>query len=274
MKQITYFLFFVFFQFLSFGQSISGLVHLTLGNPSKAITNVTSSGNYLLVKESYALSYNNASKIPNWVAWHVSKDWIGGDVKRSNNFRKDETLPDNWIKIAPSEYEDSGFDRGHMCPSGDRTKEKELNSETFLMTNMIPQAPNNNRVTWRLLEEYCRNLVDQGNELYIYSGAIGIGGEGSYGYANYIGKDSILVPHYIWKIILSIPDGENDIQRINNNTSIITILMPNNQTVNERPWWYYTTTVDELEKRTGYDFLTNISFSIQEVLESKKFEKE
>ena len=117
-------------------------IHLKYGNPSKA--NSKDINNYLLVKPQYALSYNCKTGIPNWVSWQLDRSWLGS-VDRSNDFRPDSNLPNGCYVVRPSDYRGSGYDRGHMTPSGDRTKTQSDNSETFLMTNMIPQAPANNR---------------------------------------------------------------------------------------------------------------------------------
>jgi endonuclease G len=69
--------------------------------------------------------------------------------------------------VRPTDYTGSGYDRGHIAPSADRTRNEADNSSTFLMTNMMPQVPEVNRGVWGDLEEYCRELVQQGKELYI-----------------------------------------------------------------------------------------------------------
>jgi endonuclease G len=74
------------------------------------------------------------------------------------------------------------------------------------MTNMMPQAPNNNQGPWAQLEEYSRTLVDQGNELYIIMGGAGQGGVGSNGAANTIAGGQIVVPAYTWKVIIVLPN--------------------------------------------------------------------
>ncbi|WP_457824569.1 DNA/RNA non-specific endonuclease, partial [Staphylococcus aureus] len=88
----------------------------------------------------------------------------------------DESLPSDWYRVSPGNYTNSGFDRGHNCPSADRTNTTASNSTTFLMTNIIPQAPDNNRNTWANLEEYTRHLVENGQEVYVIMGNYGAGG--------------------------------------------------------------------------------------------------
>lgn len=242
--------------------------NLALGNPSGALSNILYPNNYLMVKPQYVLSYNNSKLTSNWVSWHLSSAWIGS-APRQNNFRADNTLPSTWVWVGGTDYSSSGFDRGHMCPSADRTGSTTDNSATFLMTNMVPQAPNNNQITWANLENYCRKLVDEGNELYIISGPWGQGGTGSAGYKTTISSKKITVPSYVWKVIVVLPVGSNDISRINTSTRVIAVWMPNTQTVKNQPWGYYRTTVDYIESKTGYNFLSNISSSIQSVIESK-----
>src|SRR5690349_9344962 len=113
--------------------------HLTMGNPSSAKADPADSENFLMVKPQYVLSYNKKKATPNWVSWHLSKEWLGNE-DRSNNFRADDSLPNGWFRVTQKSFARSGFDRGHVCPSGDRTASHDDNSATFLMTNMMPQA--------------------------------------------------------------------------------------------------------------------------------------
>ncbi|MCX7922530.1 MAG: DNA/RNA non-specific endonuclease [Clostridia bacterium] len=252
---------------LSVSAAVSDNDHMALGNPSNAVTDITSPNNYLMMKSQYDLSYNNTKHIPNWVSWHLYSGDIGS-TSRQDDFRSDTSLPSGWYRTVPSDYTYSGFDKGHMCPSADRTSSVTNNSATFLMTNMIPQAPKNNQVTWANLETYARNLVSQGNELYIISGPYGQGGTGSNGYKTTIGN-GIVVPSKTWKVIVVIPNGDNDLSRITTSTRVIAVLMPNDQTCSNNPWGYYRVSVDSLESLTGYNFLSNIPETIQTTLESK-----
>ncbi len=242
--------------------------NMALGNPSGAVTSTAYANNYLMNKTQYSLSYNNSKLTCNWVSWHLSTAWLGS-TPRQDDFRADATLPSGWVQVGGSDYSGSGFDRGHMCPSADRTGSVTDNSATFLMTNMVPQAPNNNQITWANLENYCRTLVNAGNELYIISGPWGQGGTGSNGTKSTISSKNIVVPSYVWKIIVVLPVGSNDVTRITSSTRVIAVWMPNTQTVSSQSWGYYRTTVDYLESKTGYNFLSNVSTTIQSAIESK-----
>lgn len=242
--------------------------HLTLGNPSNAVTNTSSANNYLIKKNAFALSYNKNKNIANWVAWHLSTAWKG-DIDRQNDFRPDPSLPENWYEVNPRDYTNTGFDKGHLCPSDDRDGILEENQETFFMTNMIPQAPDNNRGLWKTLEEYERILTQEGNEVYVFAGTLGQGGTGANGFAKTIGKnENITVPASLWKIIVVLPIGQNDAARINTNTRIIAVNIPNNNNVGADSWRKYRVSVDEIERLTGYDFLSNVSPNIQAVIEA------
>ena len=242
--------------------------NMALGNPSGATTNVSNPNNYLMVKPQYTLSYNNSKGEANWVSWHLSTAWLGS-TDRCDCFTSDATLPSSFFHATTSNYTSTGFDRGHLCPSGDRTYSDTDNSRTFLMTNMTPQAPNMNEVTWEAFESYCRSLATAGNELYIIAGWSGQGGSGSNGgTTNTIASGAINVPAYFWKIAVILPVGTNDVSRITTSTRVITVKMPNTQTVNAHTWDYYRTSVDAIETLTGYDFLSNVPVSIQAVIEA------
>lgn len=247
----------------------SSSVHLTMGNPSGAITNTAYPANYLFEKPQYVMSYNRDKGIANWVSWHLASSWLGS-TPRQDDFRNDTSLPAGWYQVLGTSYSGSGFDRGHMCPSADRTLTVSDNSSTFLMTNMIPQAPDNNQGPWANLENYCRTLVSQGNELYIISGGYGQGGIGANGGTSYtINGGKVWVPARTWKVIVVLPNGTNDVTRVSTSTRVIAIDMPNQQGIRSANWGTYRTTVDAIEQATGYDFLSAVSTTIQASIENK-----
>ncbi|KER10389.1 MAG: hypothetical protein HY22_05890 [[Candidatus Thermochlorobacteriaceae] bacterium GBChlB] len=243
-------------------------VHLTMGNPSGAVTSTSSPSNYLMVKSQYALAYQRDLGIPRWVSWHLDRSWLGS-APRQDDFRADGTLPSGWYRVSNTSYTGSGFDRGHMCPSADRTNSITNNSATFLMTNMIPQAPDNNQGPWARLEDYCRTLVNQGNELYIICGAYGSGGTGSAGYKTSIDGGRVRVPSRTWKVIVVLPSGTNDVARVTTSTRVIAVNMPNSQGIRSANWGSYRTSVDAIESATGLNLLSAVPSSIQTTIEAR-----
>ena len=243
--------------------------NLALGNPSNAATTTTTPNNYLMLKSQYALAYNSSKGGPNWVSWHLSSAWKGTAV-RLDNFATDTYIPTTMVRVNSTDYASTGFDRGHQCPSDDRDGSADDNTATFLMSNMLPQSPNLNRVTWANLEAYCRTLLTSGNELYIITGGYGQGGTGSNGgVTNTIAGTKINVPSRCWKVIVILPVGTNDVARINTATRVIAVDMPNTQTVSANAWGTYRTSVDAIEAATGYDFLTALPVSLQGSLETR-----
>lgn len=236
----------------------SSNVHLTMGNPSNAATDINQPFNYLMEKSTYALSYHRDNRRPNWVSWHLDTSWLG-TTPRQDDFRADTTLPAGWYRVTATDYSGSGYDRGHMCPSGDRTKTVADNSSTFLMTNMIPQAPDNNQQTWASLESYCRTLAGQGNELYIISGGWGTSGV--------IGSGVVALPTRTWKVIMVLPAGIDDVSRVTTSTRLIAVDLPNQNGIST-DWRTFRVSVDQIESMTGYDFFSNVPTSIQSVIES------
>jgi endonuclease G len=241
--------------------------HLTLGNPSGATADVNQPTNYLLAKSQYALSYHRDRGIPNWVSWHLSSEWLGS-AARQDDFRADPDLPAAWYHVQANSYTGSGFDRGHNCPSADRTSTVADNSATFLMSNMVPQAPRNNQQTWANLEDYCRTLVGQGNELYVICGSYGRGGTGTNGYATTLDQGRVTVPAHCWKVVVVLPIGTNDASRVSATTRVIAIDTPNDNGLSTA-WGTYRTSVDAIEAATGLDVLSAVSSSVQQAVEAR-----
>lgn len=241
--------------------------NMALGNPSGAQTNLTMANNYLLTRSQYSLSYNNSRGTCNWVSWHLSSAWKGS-ATRCDCFSMDPLLPTSFYRATTSNYTNTGFNRGHMCPSEDRDGSAADNEATFYMSNIIPQAPNNNQITWGNMEAYLQSLLNT-NEIYIISGCYGQGGTGSNGgTTNTIAGGSITVPSRIWKVAVVLPIGGNDLSRISPSTRVIAVDMPNTQTVNSQPWGFYRTSVDAIETATGYNFLSNVDAGIQSSIEA------
>ncbi|MBB6271126.1 endonuclease G [Pedobacter cryoconitis] len=242
--------------------------NLLLGNPTNAQPSINSTANYLMDQTYFTESYNRDKGTPNWVSWHISSTDLGS-ASRSDNFRADVNLPSGWYAVGNSSYSGSGFDRGHNCPSGDRTSNSTANSATFLMTNMIPQAPKNNQQTWANLENYTRSLVTAGNEVYIVMGSYGSGGTGTNGYQTTIDGGRVNVPSRVWKVIVVIPNGNNDLSRITTSTRVIAVNTPNDQSTVNADWKQYLTTVRSIEAAAGVNIMSNVSQSIQDVIENR-----
>ena len=228
---------------------------LPLGNPSNAVFNQSSPDNYLMTGEYFSLSYNRSKGIPNWVAWRLNKNSFG-ESQRQNDFRPDNRLPDNWEKVLPSDYGGSGYDRGHLCPSADRSSSAGANSTTFLMTNMSPQKHDLNAGPWEKLESYSRSMARRNMTLYIIAGHYGEKGKL---------KNKVTIPTNFWKIVIAVPSGTD----INKDTRIIAADMPNVDGIEEKNWRDYKTTVRQIEQKTGYNFLNVLSTDVQSALETK-----
>jgi DNA/RNA endonuclease G (NUC1) len=236
---------------------------LILGNPSGATADIGNENNYLMPKPQYTLSYNRSNATPNWVAWRLDSSWIGSF--NNGDFAPDTTLPAGWYRVLPEDYAEPVYDRGHMCPAGDRTNSQENNSATFLMTNIVPQHPDNNQGPWNDFENYCRSLASAGNEIYIFTGPSGnIGTIGS------TPQNRITIPAVTWKVVLVLPNGSNDLARISKATRVFGIVITNQAQNRNTPWRSFRVTVDQVERLTGYDFFKAIPKNTQEMIERRR----
>src|SRR5262249_21236478 len=157
-----------------------------------------------------------------------------GSAPRSEFF-PDPDLPRGFHRVTPKDYSGIGFDRGHMCPHGDRSATPEAANSTFVMTNMVTQSPHSNQRGWDDFEDYCLYVVRHKHQgLYIVAGPQGEGGEGTNGRVETIAGGKVTVPAKCWKVVLAIDDGTGgaeDIGRVGPNTRTIAVVMPNDQSV-------------------------------------------
>ena len=136
------------------------------------------------------------------------------------------------------------------------------------MTNMMPQLPANNQGPWNDFEIYIRSLVNQGNEVYQFTGPVGnIGTIG----ATMVPDQRVRIPQFTWKVVLIIPNGSNDVARASSKSTRVLGIIVSNQTISQSaPWRNFRVTVDAVEQLTGYDFFSAIPKSTQEIIEKRR----
>jgi endonuclease G len=235
--------------------------HTTLGIPSASSTGNPNS--FLSVKSGYVLSYNSGRKVPNWVSWELNTSYLGS-VDRQDDFRPDDTLPANLPQAQLSDYSGSGYDRGHMCPSADRTLTVAANSQTFFLSNMVPQAANNNQGPWAAMENDLRTIARSGKELFIISG-------GTFSSTSNTIGTGVVVPDKTFKVVVVLDAVGQGPSSVTTGTRVIGVMMPNenNQISRTADWRSFRVSVDSIEAATGQNFLSDVDPAIQAVVEAR-----
>jgi endonuclease G len=202
----------------------------------------------LVYHQAFVLNYAEEFEQASWVIYKLVKAAVYGKAKRSNFF-----LTDNAVSTGSATYYDyarSGYDRGHLCPAADFRHSKELEDETFYMSNMSPQNHDFNAGIWNDLENKVRSWVKKRNELIIVTGPVLKKG------LKTIGKTTqIAVPEEYYKIIFD-PESEQ----------AIAFLMPNAPSIELIK--SYALSIDELELKTKIDFFEKLPDHLEQKIES------
>lgn len=238
---------------------INDKAQMLLGNPDKATTDSRNSKRFLIRRPQYAMSYNDALRWSNWVSWKLDASDMGKEPR--SQFQPDTNLPSGYTIVTPTDYTRSGYDRGHNCPSADRSAHVEDNRAVFLMSNITPQAHGMNAGPWEKLESECRTLARQGNSLHIITGH----GFSSPSYDT-ISKKKIAVPDFSWKVVVVVPKGG----RIDANCRVIAVRMPNINTISKKRWQEFVITAAEIEKVTGLLFFDALPARVAAALRAKR----
>ena len=147
----------------------------------------------LICRQAYLVGYDPQAKIPQFVMWTLTPAAALGCIPRSNAFATDQSIANG---PTPDDYVGTGYDKGHMAPDGDQSWSQQVEYESFLMTNMAPQAGSLNRGIWKLLETSFRGWAYQQNRPFTaISGAI-------YGSGDKVIGDGVVVPHAFYKIVI------------------------------------------------------------------------
>ena len=205
----------------------------------------------ILRRTGYTVSYNEDLLIPNWVAWHLTSDRLTGPAKRKGiSFMEDTEAPG--VLVNTHDYARSGFDRGHMCPAGDNKWSQQAMRESFLLTNICPQAPSLNRGDWNEMEIQCRKWAETYGDIYIVAGPILYRG-----HHKQIGAHRVTVPEAFFKVVLCMKGEPKAIGFIYKNGD------------GNRPKGDYVNTVDEVERITGIDFFPSLPDETERRVEAK-----
>lgn len=244
--------------YLSFGQTIdTNNVNVALGIP----TDNDNGDDYLIFRPQYVVSYNQYRNSTNWVSWELNSNWYGETDRYKGNFIADTSLPDLFYMVKHSDYTNSGFDRGHIVRSKDRSDTEENNKSTFLLTNIMPQTPDLNRGVWLNFEYYVEKLCTKENkELFVIAGGI---------YKTHSKmNNTVEIPDSCFKIVVVLDKGQT-LKDVSESTETIAVVMPNIEGVRGEKWERYKTTIRQIENSVGYDFLCRVPIDIQNKIETR-----
>lgn len=218
----------------------------------------------LYERDEYVFDYNPGKGASNWVSYCLSISDFGKTPRRKGRFLTDPLLPDS-LGISHNHYTHSGFDRGHMVRSLERTQSADSNKATFFMTNVFPQTPDLNRGVWLAFERFCNKLADTGYVLFINTGGI-------YGSDQSLKDEgAVRIPDSCYKTVL-VMDTAGNIDLYPSDAFTIAVVMPNIAGIRGDDWGKYITTVRAVEKSTKLNFYPLLKRKNAEVLETVEFE--
>ncbi|MHA6851544.1 DNA/RNA non-specific endonuclease [Ralstonia pseudosolanacearum] len=187
---------------------------------------------------SFAVMYSGLTKTPLYVAERLSAAQVARarEERRTNRFFADARLP-SVERAELADYKGSGFDRGHMAPAGDMANDTSM-AQSFSLSNMVPQAPENNRKAWAGIEKATRKYVLRAHgDVYVITGPVFVPPSST------IGPHRVWVPHYLYKLVYDATTHRAWAHWIQNTDTARV----------SRPISYR-----ELVKRTGVDFLPGV----------------
>jgi endonuclease G len=208
--------------------------------------------NQYLCRIGYAVNYNYNTKVAYYVVEHVTVNNLVKNAPRKDEFREDPEVPAQYRQTL-ADYTGMGFDRGHVAPAADMVFDAKAMSESFFLTNMMPQVPGNNRGIWKYLEENVRYWAQVKGEVYVITGAL------FEGQPKMMNKVSI--PSHVYKIVID-PKTGKQIAYLFTNEKLDPKLIDN-----------YAVSVATIEQKTGINFSPLLSNNAAEktVLKLKDF---
>lgn len=196
--------------------------------------------------ESYSFSYKETSEQSEWVAYTLEEKDLKNATYKRPFFNQDpivKTASADWRN-----YKKSGYNKGHLCPAGDRKNSFEEYEETFYTSNISPQKYNFNAGVWNRLEQKVRYWASKYNGVYVITGGVLSDNLKTIGY------EKVAVPNYFYKVLLT-----KDKKRM------IAFLVPHKKS--DKALYEFVVSVNDLEKMTGIDFFPKLEDSLENQLE-------
>lgn len=244
--------------------TIDASLQMQLGNPSNASANTNDHNHFLLQRSVEAIDYSDTLGEPVWASWDLTASDIGGSG-RNSTFYTDTNLPSDFYRVTTADYNGVGnidFNRGHLCPSADRTDTTNDNKLVFFMSNIMPQSAPNNQGVWGNFEDYCRAQLGS-NELLIICGPSGFN-------TNTIPSGKSFIASNVWKIAAIVPLGTGTAaSRVTAETRVIALSIPNVTNGLSSAWQNYVTSPQKIERDTGLTFFSALSPAIASALRVK-----
>lgn len=223
------------------------------GKIAKAHTNEyflpTSTTGQVVHHNNFSLSYNEKHEQAEWVAYELKKSHLSNTNHKRPYFEIDKAVKTG--AASWRNYKNSGYDRGHLCPAGDRRFSKEAHDETFLTSNITPQEHQFNSGIWNTLEQKVRYWARKYDGVFVVTGGV-LKGE-----MDAIGNEYVSVPNRFFKVLIDNNTGK---------TKMIAFLMPHENS--NKPLYEFVVSVDEVEALTGIDFFPELEDSIENKLEA------
>ena len=216
----------------------------------------------VLRKTGFVTGYAKEWRLPMWTAWNLTASHTTGPYKRKGvKFQEDDEVP--YPKAMNSDYYSSGYDRGHMCPSGDNKWSRQAQEDCFLFTNMCPQSHNLNGGDWNDLEMKCRTWAKRYGNIYIVCGPVFRNSRPS----RTIGRNRVWVPDGFYKVVLRMNQRSDRGRQRGDAIAAIGFYYDNED--GHRPLSDYVMTVDEVEEMTGLDFFSGLSDKTEQRVEAQ-----
>jgi endonuclease G len=243
---------------------IDASLQMQLGNPSSATADTNNHDHYLIQRTVEALDYSDNLGEPVWASWDLTAGDIGSSG-RAPSYYTDTNLPPNFYRVTTTDYNGVGninFNRGHLCPSEDRTDNTTDNKLVFFMSNIMPQSALNNQGVWGNFENFCQAQTST-NEMLIICGGSGFG-------TNKIPSGKVFIPSNTWKIAVSVPLGRGTaLSRVTATNRVIAISIPNVTNGLSSSWQTYLTSPRQIEQDTGFTFFSAVPANIAAVFRAK-----
>ena len=216
----------------------------------------------LVIRDIYALSSNDTTKIADWVAYRLDQDTATERFSTSRSWQADPWLdPEETLEPDPDDYKGAhdahAYTRGHLAPLAD-FRGSPLWRETNYYSNITPQRNEINSGLINQQEMHVRNFAQAGGIVWVMTGPLFETPMPKLPQAD----EAHQVPSGYWKIIaqgqLSTPEA----------VRAVAFIFPQDPPDGAQ-LADMIKTIDEVERRSELDFFWELPDNVEATLESQ-----
>ncbi|MBN2213226.1 MAG: DNA/RNA non-specific endonuclease [Bacteroidales bacterium] len=197
----------------------------------------------------YTLSFVEGYELASWVAYELTAEEASGSLDFKEKYTEDPLISTG--SATRKDYKKSGYVPGQLAPVEDMRFSEAAVTESFYLSNVVPQKLAFNKYTWRKINDIIREWAKESGSLLVAGGPVLADAP-----FPAFGPGKVSIPSRFYKVVLDIK-GKKGMGIVVKNSMSSGSLKP------------FAMSIDKVEEITGIDFFHSLPDDLENEIESQ-----